>query len=462
MLRVLPKRWFRNSALAVVCLAAVLQCAKSLLAQSRPATTSAPAAATAPAGILGTYQDRIAGEEIVGTWAADIVGTRTNLILRDDNSFSFGRLHGRYVTRDRQLRLHHDGAVVGYDYELTRSTLILRGGDLKKEIKFTRQTSLGEFLDGALDISPAALRHKVSRLVLVVVIVLAARLIIVGLQALSGFLIYSGRGPIKYLYRYNKRRIRTLHLLTLNVVKYIIYFAALGFILSELGVDYTAYLASLSIVGLAIGFGSQGLVQDVVTGFFVIFEGQFDVGDIIDVSGQTGAVVEFGLRTTQLRNYFGQTIIIPNRNIMVVGNYGLAGLRATVDVTLPPEADPARARELLRRIAQDLRMEFPGVIVRDAVLEEAVTFTTGEHLLRLRLPIWPGQQWIIDQQLVPRIKELFAREKLPLLNERLVASYHPPEEHKRMSIADRLQQRFHWRRGRPEREEPEADEDFEI
>lgn len=94
-----------------------------------------------------------------------------------------------------------------------------------------------------------------------------------------------------------------------------VYFAALGFILGELGVNYTAYLASLSVIWLAVGFGSQGLVQDVVTGFFIIFEGQFDVGDMVEMSGQTGLVEELGLRMTRLRNYLGELISVPNRNI---------------------------------------------------------------------------------------------------------------------------------------------------
>jgi len=213
----------------------------------------------------------------------------------------------------------------------------------------------------------------------------------------------------------------------LNVVKYVIFFTATGMILSELGMNYTAYIASLSVIGLAIGFGSQGLVQDMVTGLFVIFEGQYDVGDMVEISGQTGVVEELGLRMTRLRNYVGQTVVIPNRNIAVVGNYAKGTQRVTIDVAVQKES-LEKARELLPKIVGEAAGQFKGIVIRMPRLDDTLELATGECFARLSLRIWPGQTWVIDQQIVPRIKEGMTREGLTIPADRVVVFYHAREQ----------------------------------
>jgi moderate conductance mechanosensitive channel len=83
---------------------------------------------------------------------------------------------------------------------------------------------------------------------------------------------------------------------------FIFYFAAIGFVLSEFGVPIAAYLASASIIGLAVGFGSQGLVQDVVSGLTSIFSDVYDIGDMVEISGQVGVVTRIGLRFLEIEN----------------------------------------------------------------------------------------------------------------------------------------------------------------
>jgi len=114
---------------------------------------------------------------------------------------------------------------------------------------------------------------------------------------------------------------RTIGSLTASALVFLLYFSAFGIILSEFGVSLKAYLASASIMGLAIGFGSQGLVQDVVNGLTVVFSGLFDVGDMVEISGQTGTVKAFGMRFTVIENAFGAEVSIPNRTITNVVKY---------------------------------------------------------------------------------------------------------------------------------------------
>ena len=81
-----------------------------------------------------------------------------------------------------------------------------------------------------------------------------------------------------------------------SVLIFIIYFLAIGYALKELGISLTAYIASASVIGLAVGFGSQGIVQDMVTGFTLIISNQIDIGDMVEINGQTGIISSIGMR----------------------------------------------------------------------------------------------------------------------------------------------------------------------
>ena len=176
----------------------------------------------------------------------------------------------------------------------------------------------------------------------------------------------------------------TIHSLLLNLFKYIVYFAACGFILSEFGVNYKAYLASLSVIGLAIGFGSQGLVQDVVTGLFLVLEGQFAVGDLVEISGQTGYVEDVGLRMTRLRNYYGQCIQIPNRNIAMVGNYTRGAMQATIEIPLGGARDLDRLKDSLTTLVEEIGRQFEGVVLDTPTIVGPTVLRAGEVFLRMR------------------------------------------------------------------------------
>ncbi|GIX47260.1 MAG: hypothetical protein KatS3mg131_1471 [Candidatus Tectimicrobiota bacterium] len=219
----------------------------------------------------------------------------------------------------------------------------------------------------------------------------------------------------------------TLHAIVLNLCKYFVYFVAIGFALSELGVNYTTYLASLSVLGLAIGFGSQGLVQDMVTGFFILFEGQFAVGDLVEIAGQTGIVEDLGLRMTRLRNYLGQTVVIPNRSIAVVGTYTLGAQQAYVDVAMRSAEAAAQAAPLLQQVATEVARQFAGVVLQPPRVLEPLVLETGERFLRLHLGIWPQQPWVVEQQLVPRLREACQRAGIEIPGDRVVVFYRPRE-----------------------------------
>ena len=275
-------------------------------------------------------------------------------------------------------------------------------------------------------ISSDDVKAKVLGVGVVLLIVIAAWFIMEAIRFVSRIMIYSQRGPFKYIFRNHQRSV-TVHSLTINLAKYVIYFTALGYILGEMGVNYTTYLASLSVIGLAVGFGSQGLVQDVVTGFFILFESQFSVGDMVEISGQVGIVEEIGLRTTRLRNYAGAQIIFQNRNIPLVGRYKKGVMEAGVDVAIADVETADRAAILLQQVGEELAKQFCEIIMKKPVIDGLIELNTGERFVRLRAEIWPAQQWVIDAQMVPRIKEIFAREGIVIQAERVVTFFHFPE-----------------------------------
>jgi small-conductance mechanosensitive channel len=132
----------------------------------------------------------------------------------------------------------------------------------------------------------------------------------------------------------------TLRSMLLSATRYVIYIVAVLTLLAVFEVNITPLLASAGIVGLAVGFGAQNLVKDIITGFFIMFENQFHVGDFIEVNDQvSGTVEELGLRMTTIREWSGKKFYIANSEIKTVKNYNRGHLRIVVAVAVPFEED---------------------------------------------------------------------------------------------------------------------------
>ncbi|MEX0886734.1 MAG: mechanosensitive ion channel domain-containing protein [Phycisphaeraceae bacterium] len=402
-----------------------------MLLAAAPLRADAAAASQAepePERALGAVQHDARLASLVGTWRTTVGSEIVRLTFHDDGRFSLDDRQGTFRLERNNLHVHFDDTVTSYQFSLpSGNELTLTGGDLADPVTFTRQLDRGRAIARLFDVPPEILRDRLYRVLFIIVVVLLARLGIALAKLVSRLIVTAQRGPLRFLYRGGRNRAGTIHALALNLVKYFVYFTALGMILSELGIHYAAYLASLSVIGLAIGFGSQGLVQDMVTGFFIIFEGQFDVGDVVEISGQTGVVTELGLRMTRLRNYLGQDVVIPNRNIAMVGNYRHRAQLACVEVAIADAeaAEPAKAQ--LDTLARELARQFDGVVLGEPRVAGPTTLATGEQFVRLELPIWPGQTWLIDQQLLPRLRELFARQELSIPADRVAVFYHGRE-----------------------------------
>ena len=189
-----------------------------------------------------------------------------------------------------------------------------------------------------------------------------------------------------------------------STLVFAVYFAAIGFALHELGVSLTTYLASASVIGLAVSFGSQGVVQDVITGLTVVFSDLLDVGDMVDIGGQVGIVESVHMRFTVLVNFSGARVFVPNRSIANVINYPKGYIRAFVDARLPEDRERwPEVESLLKAIAQAAHEQYPGILLLPPSFEGREETAAGYGYARFKFRLWPGQGQVIEQAVKPTI-----------------------------------------------------------
>lgn len=229
-----------------------------------------------------------------------------------------------------------------------------------------------------------------------------------GLAALTHVVVIAiRRGVDLFLLRHSgrgMRKLKSITTLTTSALVFTLYFLALGLILREFGVTLTAYLASASVIGLAVGFGSQGIVQDVVTGLTFIFSDLVDVGDLVEISGQTGIVRAITMRFVELENALGASVFIPNRTIGNVINYPRGYIRCIADVTLRGDAaarDQAEATAL--RLMRSMTEQFAGILMTNPSPEGRFTLESGKEILRIKFRIWPNRGQPIETTFVQEL-----------------------------------------------------------
>jgi len=223
-----------------------------------------------------------------------------------------------------------------------------------------------------------------------------------GYLLVDKFLKAEKEGKIKF----DERKIKTLAVLLKSVLKYVIYFIAGVTVLRVFGIPTESIIATAGIGGLAIGFGAQNLVRDVITGFFILFEDQFSVGDYIETAGLTGFVEEMGLRVTKLRSFSGELHIIPNGEIKKVTNHTRGSIRALVDVDIAYEEDIDRALKTLNEICQQMAREREDIVEGPTVLG-VQELGPSSVVIRIIAKTVPLQQWSVERELRKRIKETF-------------------------------------------------------
>lgn len=156
-----------------------------------------------------------------------------------------------------------------------------------------------------------------------------------------------------------ERRARTLEPLARSISSYILSFIGLIMVLGVFSINTTSIVATAGLASLAVGFGAQNLVRDVITGFFILFEDQFAVGDYVTVAGLSGIVDEMGLRVTKIRDFGGQLYVIPNGQIGQVTNHMGSKMRAAITVTVPKGQPVEAVLSVLADVAAQANAQMP-------------------------------------------------------------------------------------------------------
>jgi len=209
-----------------------------------------------------------------------------------------------------------------------------------------------------------------------------------------------------------EQQTRTLAGILYSTGSAVILAGALVTVLAEFGLNITPIAAAAGLASLAVGFGAQHLVRDLINGFFIVFEDQFVVGDLVQAGGVTGRVEHLTLRRTVLRDAQGALCTIPNGEIRQLANLSRDWSQILVDTTVANEAQIERALGVLEKVAAEMRGDgtwAPTLVEGPRVLGVEELGASGTTL-RLQVRSQPGRQYDVGRELRRRIKAAFERE----------------------------------------------------
>ena len=218
-----------------------------------------------------------------------------------------------------------------------------------------------------------------------------------------------------------RNRTQTTRNIVSSVVSYIGYFIVVGVALSIFGLDLTQILAAAGVVGIAIAFGAQTLVKDVLSGMFIWGERSLTVGDVVTINDLSGTVEAMTIRTTTIRNFNGNIYIIPNGDIRAITNMSRGFKRAVVNVPCPYEANQEQLVAMVREEMMIAAKEIEGLRSVPEVMS-IVSFEPNAVMLQIAVPCPVGQHWRIERDIRSRVKARFDREGI------IMPHYTAPEE----------------------------------
>jgi small-conductance mechanosensitive channel len=248
---------------------------------------------------------------------------------------------------------------------------------------------------------PELIGNVIWTMVRIILIYMVARFIIkIADKTMEHIVSARDRSPLKF----DPRRSNTIGKLVHNLISYTVNFISIMLILGQVGVNLGPLLAGAGVLGLAIGFGAQSLVKDVITGFFIIFEDQFGVGDVIQIDQFKGTVEEIGIRVTRIRSWTGEVHIIPNGNIKQVTNYSTYNSIAVIDVSVAYESDVEKAIKVLKETVSKIHQENAKIVKAPEVLGVQM-LGNSEIKLRVIAECLPNMQGEIARVMNAEIKK---------------------------------------------------------
>jgi small-conductance mechanosensitive channel len=204
-----------------------------------------------------------------------------------------------------------------------------------------------------------------------------------------------------------------------GIVGSTVFVVAIGFgvitALDHIGLDVATLLAGAGVAGLAIGFGAQQLVKDVISGFFLIFDDVVRIGDVAEIQGVgTGTIEKIGLRTSEMRSFSGQLFYVRNGEINVVGNSNRGWMRAVVEVGLSYEQAVDDGMRVLRRVADAWAAEHADIVIEPPDVQGVLGLNDSDVTVRIVIKMKALEQWGAERDLRARVKAAFDREGIEI------------------------------------------------
>jgi len=259
-----------------------------------------------------------------------------------------------------------------------------------KKLDVFMNDSLGGFYDPAL------------RIFKIVIIIIVAMLIVkIGKLLIRKFF----ENQEKFKFKMNDKRLDTMSTLMASVFKYIIYIGAILIILSDI-LDLKSVLAAAGVGGIAIGLGAQSLIKDTISGFFILLEDQFALGDVITIDNMTGTVERMELRVTRLKNYTGDVYIIPNGEIKRVTNHTRDNKLVIVNIPVAYSSNMGKVNEIAQKVCEEVKNEF-SVFTEEPTILGITDLGKNNMNLQITARTFPNEQWAVERRIRMMIKEGF-------------------------------------------------------
>ncbi|WP_263818598.1 mechanosensitive ion channel family protein [Salinibacter sp.] len=205
-----------------------------------------------------------------------------------------------------------------------------------------------------------------------------------------------------------RQRAVTLGTLLRSTAGYVVWAIAGIMVLSEVGLDIGALIATAGIAGLAVGVGAQTLVKDVIGGIFLLFDDILHVGDLVTIDGHTGTIEEIGVRLIKLRTFDGELVMIPAGEVRTFGNKSVQWARAIVPVGLSYEQDVDAILPVMERVANEWVAAHAEIVLDETPqVQGLMDFGDSSVTARVVVRVKPGEQYAAERELRQRLKRAF-------------------------------------------------------
>lgn len=270
--------------------------------------------------------------------------------------------------------------------------------------------------------------HHLAHIVIIIGLAIAAHITARFISYISDLIItksHERKNPLGFVTQQPK--FITLSRLIVSTAIFLIYAVAIYLVLDlEFPNNSTlnTYLGSAAVVGLALSFGLQGLIQDIVTCVTLMLSDTMDVGDTVDLmNGVIGRVERIGLRWVKVINFYNQEIFVPNRNIANVSRFPHGGILAYADVQVPASADQQAVADAIQRVANGVWAQFGAIILTEPVFGKVHSTPGKWNYLRVQFKIWPGQNAIVETTFVSQMVAAMKAFDANYANWQIVVTY---------------------------------------